>query len=529
MEQALNRVQTSDTNKTAVVQATTLYVFTLRISHLCHQSTTWCLLGTLTRKAVLMGLHRDPSRFTEFTPFEAEMRRRLWWAICLVDWQCGDMQYSELSISERTFDTELPASIEDQDLYPGMCSAATPHTGLTDSTVFLIRCELWRLTQRLQSATTVLPAEQQRLKHTDALRLLYDSTQSLKEKYLIHLDHSRPLYSFMWSTVRMVLAKAELVVHHQHLFPKLDCKILPPRPPSPPFLSTCPLTAQGGAPQQVPSRNSEDHLFACALALVEHANAHQSGQSYYRQWHKWSWYVQAHVQWHAMAILLKQLGIHGGSARDPWDATYHRAWIAVQSYVQSVPQMARQGSLWRLICTLMGVVQQQQQQQHHLASQLHRALDSHPVGGRWEIANNPTCGVAGIAEIYSAIRTELTQMRGDYASNAGKLGGADHGGADHQMTANGLDNIFPQLVAHLPPDAVSTVRIPNSDDLLGVTGDPRQQPPISSLHEELDDGELLQFPSDQWLCLGTEYLGYDFDTGLERLNPEEGFQGWLES
>jgi Fungal specific transcription factor domain len=45
----------------------------------------WLLLGILIRKSLHMGLHRDPDEFTSLSPFEKEMRRRIWAHIWQVD------------------------------------------------------------------------------------------------------------------------------------------------------------------------------------------------------------------------------------------------------------------------------------------------------------------------------------------------------------------------------------------------------------------------------------------------------------
>jgi hypothetical protein len=38
----------------------------------------WLLMGVVLRVALRMGYHRDPSHFPNISPFDGEMRRRLW-------------------------------------------------------------------------------------------------------------------------------------------------------------------------------------------------------------------------------------------------------------------------------------------------------------------------------------------------------------------------------------------------------------------------------------------------------------------
>ncbi|KAG8412126.1 hypothetical protein J3458_014320 [Metarhizium acridum] len=42
------------------------------------QAETWLLMGIILRLAQRMGYHRDPSHFPGITPFQGEMRRRVW-------------------------------------------------------------------------------------------------------------------------------------------------------------------------------------------------------------------------------------------------------------------------------------------------------------------------------------------------------------------------------------------------------------------------------------------------------------------
>lgn len=46
------------------------------------QANFWIFTGTTVRVALMNGLNRDPSHYVNLTPFESEMRRRLW--LCIV-------------------------------------------------------------------------------------------------------------------------------------------------------------------------------------------------------------------------------------------------------------------------------------------------------------------------------------------------------------------------------------------------------------------------------------------------------------
>lgn len=75
-EQSLARAGFLNTNEIVTVQAFVLFLVCVRR----HDDTrfVWSLTGLALRIAQSLGLHRDGSKFG-LSPFDTEMRRRLWW------------------------------------------------------------------------------------------------------------------------------------------------------------------------------------------------------------------------------------------------------------------------------------------------------------------------------------------------------------------------------------------------------------------------------------------------------------------
>lgn len=67
------------------------------------------------RLALQMGMHRDPKHFKDISPFEGEMRRRIWLIILEADrhlsYQCG----TPCNIQARLCETEPPRNLHDED------------------------------------------------------------------------------------------------------------------------------------------------------------------------------------------------------------------------------------------------------------------------------------------------------------------------------------------------------------------------------------------------------------------------------
>lgn len=73
------------------------------------------LLGITIRLAMRMGYHRDPSHFPNLSPYEGEMRRRLWVMLCQLDTLISFQVGLPRTIHTKYSDTEMPANLFDTD------------------------------------------------------------------------------------------------------------------------------------------------------------------------------------------------------------------------------------------------------------------------------------------------------------------------------------------------------------------------------------------------------------------------------
>ncbi|KAI9927297.1 hypothetical protein MW887_003684 [Aspergillus wentii] len=88
----------------------------------------WISSGSLVRAAMIMGLHRDPSRFSRMSKFWAEMRRRLWATIIELDVQSSLDGGMLPSIDLNECDCGPPSNWDDADLTEDMVEDPVPKT-----------------------------------------------------------------------------------------------------------------------------------------------------------------------------------------------------------------------------------------------------------------------------------------------------------------------------------------------------------------------------------------------------------------
>lgn len=76
----------------------------------------WVLLGVIIRIAFRMGLHRDPSHWSNIPPFQAELRRRIWIALYQMDFFTSAQVGLPRIIKDSQCDTCPPTHLVDYDL-----------------------------------------------------------------------------------------------------------------------------------------------------------------------------------------------------------------------------------------------------------------------------------------------------------------------------------------------------------------------------------------------------------------------------
>lgn len=318
-EQALARTGFLSTQELIVLQAMLLFLTCVRRSD--DTRYVWTLTGLLIRLAVALGVHRDGEQFG-VSPFETEMRRRLWWQICTLDVRASEDHGTDPSIIEQTFDTKFPLNINDDDLTPSMKEPPAEHEGATDMTFDLIRYSVSTTVRRLSYAPPGPGPCRTRaagLSLEDKERMIEDLHQYLEKKYLRFCDTTVPLHWVSATVARLIMAKMWLVVHHP--FSRADRGV--------------------GLPQE-----TKDRLFSTSVEVIEFSRLLETEKTTI----KWGWLFRTYVQWHALAYVLSQL------CTRTLGPEVDKAWLVIESVFDdwggSVSANQR-GMLWKPLRKLM--------------------------------------------------------------------------------------------------------------------------------------------------------------------------------
>ena len=189
-EKALARAGFLTSSNLMVLQA--FVIFLVCLGQRDDTRLTCALSGLAFNLARALGVHRDGTHFS-ISPFETEMRRRLWWQISILETRSSEDHGMDSTFSDDSSDTKMPVNVNDEDIHPAMNGWPQVREGCTEMTVCLIRFELAATARRLNSlgfgeAAACSGEKTLELKE----RIIDECHQRLEQVYLRHMDIKVP-------------------------------------------------------------------------------------------------------------------------------------------------------------------------------------------------------------------------------------------------------------------------------------------------------------------------------------------------
>ena len=174
----------------------------------------WTLIGVSKSIAQLMDLSSDAPRLN-LSPFDVQLRRRLWWTICRLESRAVEEYGFNPSNVGRLAQDSFPLNLNDEDLYPEATEAPQPRSGFTDMTLPLIGFDITCLVTRINSShllSTETTDSQSENVIQRKIKMVEDCQAGLESKYLQHFNASRP---FDWMTMTFNrLMVVSYALHH---------------------------------------------------------------------------------------------------------------------------------------------------------------------------------------------------------------------------------------------------------------------------------------------------------------------------
>ncbi|KAI1084899.1 hypothetical protein F5B20DRAFT_523612 [Whalleya microplaca] len=139
-----------------VVETLTLY---LVVEHFMSEDTNFgisILASIVVQVAMRMGYHRDPKNFPTISPFEGEMRRRVWATINQLEHTLSSQMGLPSMLQQQHVDTEEPHNLMDSDFDEGVkeLPPSRPETETTDVIYTIIKSRISYVGRRVCDIAT---------------------------------------------------------------------------------------------------------------------------------------------------------------------------------------------------------------------------------------------------------------------------------------------------------------------------------------------------------------------------------------
>ncbi|KAH8809020.1 hypothetical protein F5884DRAFT_390978 [Xylogone sp. PMI_703] len=298
-QQALVNARFLKSYDIVVLQAFTLFLLAIR-SH-CDSQSLWMLTGLAIRSGQRAGLHRE-SALRKHTLFEAEMRRRLWWQIIILDNHSAALSGSS-NIAKLVWDTHQPLNVNDSDLNPSMKDVPVEHKGATEMLFCSIRYEMGTSIRKFEQwgeqPENALTLASLRAKTIDELETIFE------DKYQRYCDPSIPFHLISTYMARSAICGMRLRLHH-------------PRP----------RLAPDSNPESL--QREREMLLSSSLVMLEYDNLTHSTPSL----RGYLWHVRVFFAFEAFIYILSEL-----RAKRLEGELRERAWQQVSLSYKHHPEM----------------------------------------------------------------------------------------------------------------------------------------------------------------------------------------------
>ncbi|KAF2827347.1 hypothetical protein CC86DRAFT_348722 [Ophiobolus disseminans] len=280
-EAALSRANFLRATKLETLQAFVMYLIPLCRHEVSRAHSA--LTGTVIRLAECMGLHRDPTKYTN-SPIEIQVRRLIWYQICFLDLRTCEGTGPRPQIRYDDYDTQFPLNIDDEDLDRAEhgvrgIDVRTNRKNFTDMTITRMRFECYEMHRFLWNERPKLEQKdangERKVTLISLLSRVHAFKAAMEKTYLPMLNRSVPLHALASEFYGIVSDRLYILLLQRYL--SSDRSKMP------------------GRLRQI--------VLSSAVTIIEHSMVIEQQPAL----STWSWYVGALHQYHTALLLLNEL------------------------------------------------------------------------------------------------------------------------------------------------------------------------------------------------------------------------------
>ncbi|KAF6238306.1 hypothetical protein HO173_003586 [Letharia columbiana] len=307
-EVMLSRAKLLTTSDITVLQAFVIYLAGRRTC--TGYKKIWTLIASAVRIGQSLGLDNDEGRFR--TPFQLEIRRRVWYSIGLLDMQAAFDGGSHSVIAHNGLLGRPPLNMDDSAMSSAFSrSVFVEQPGLTDMSFSCMTHEGLICWRRLTHVPTNSEGQPVKIRQdwTNRSKIVIDWEQRMNERYLKHCDTTQPFQRFM------KIVGQDMIV---------SMRLLERRPMHRLF--------RAGPPPA-----DDFNVLEVATDVVEASILKFTDPSLA----PWSWF--AWVKWYILAVVLAELCGNGNGA------LIDRAWRVAEEAFAKFSDLVIDDVLWRSV------------------------------------------------------------------------------------------------------------------------------------------------------------------------------------
>ncbi|KAJ5929645.1 hypothetical protein N7454_006595 [Penicillium verhagenii] len=197
---------------------TALCLFLLSLHWNTNPQSLSSMLGMAVRIAQRMGIHSE-TFVAKYSVFEAEMSRRLWWFLVMLDARISELSAAKTSTLNPTWDCKPPLNINDSDIWVEMKEPPTAQVKPSEAVFHVLRSELADYVRHspfhLEFLNPALKPIARQLPNGGDVATF---EKKIEDEYLRHLDQDNPLHFMTMWTARAQLSKCYLLQSYAGYF-----------------------------------------------------------------------------------------------------------------------------------------------------------------------------------------------------------------------------------------------------------------------------------------------------------------------
>ncbi|KAI0377669.1 fungal-specific transcription factor domain-containing protein [Hypomontagnella monticulosa] len=335
VEHLLSRADYLNSTSLETLQALTLYVACVRCGAGGSRA-SWALLSLPIRLAQALNLHHEAAN-AHLSPYEAELRRRLWWQLIVLDIRASEDRGTTTVVARGSYDTRMPLNIDDADFGPASPGPLVERRGPTDVTFSLCatRCSgLFLAIEHAQDAPGIddgTGAGGSGGRPSKGVEEAVKHAQSLEEQFVKTADPNHAPSYLGSIMVRLVILKLWLIMQYP-VHPRRRGGSASPS--SRPKVGAVPGMGRPGG-----GMFPHEATLRTAISIIEL-------NEYLQSFERFRWWADTYVQWHPLAVALAELCTHTRGE------TVDRAWRTIDEVFPRWSEViadTKSGSLWRPI------------------------------------------------------------------------------------------------------------------------------------------------------------------------------------